>query len=72
LTNDRKHENWTEPVRLDERPEHADWLRRVPAQFDTVEKGRAWLKKRGEPVEHFKASALYKNSVDRMPWLRDL
>ena len=50
----------------------ADSMKRVPSDIETREELMDCLKERGQPLDDFKKSAMYKNSLGEKPWLRDI
>lgn len=59
---------------IDEDPWNADWLRRSwgPELPQNVDDLRTFLKDIGMSVKDFKASRLYYNCKDKVPWLREI
>jgi hypothetical protein len=52
---------------------NADWIKQSwELPFEDADALRAFLRSRGTTVRAFKALPVYRNNLDKHPWLRDL
>ena len=60
-------------VNIDANLENADWTKQswdIPAH--SVKDLRAWQKRQGMTIAHFKRLPVYRFNVEKLAWLKDL